>query len=317
VKIIDIHTHVGDLIYGQPLDEAYEEPVWTPAALMEWSGFRANQPPLGFRTLSRYLEIIHIHHRNNLATERNLRRFAALAGVTHAVLQPIEPFRSTEDNLALCYRDAEGRGTACRAPTGGDGNALQIYTFASVNPRDPERIEKLHRYMAGGCLGLKLHPIIQNLPLTDPAWFELVEAFQRHRKPVLIHSGKATYYIAHFQRTEYGDARTYEKLIAAFPEQPFILAHHNLGEPGVVWSLAKKYANVYADLSFQPAAVIRRAFSEMGEDRVLYASDFPFTLPYYAVKVGMQATKGNDKLREKFFGKNAEALIGKLPEASP
>ncbi|OGP59734.1 MAG: hypothetical protein A2V67_03005 [Deltaproteobacteria bacterium RBG_13_61_14] len=307
MKIIDIHTHVGDLIYGQPLDEAYEEPVWTPAALMEWSGFRANQPPLGFRTLSRYLEIIHIHHRNNLGTEKNLRRFAALAGVTHAVLQPIEPFRSTEDNLALC-RESQAAGSQSRP---------RLFTFASVNPRDPERLQKLERYLAQGCLGLKLHPIVQNLPLTDPAWFELVEAFRPYRQPVLIHSGKATYYIAHFQRTEYGDARTYEKLIAAFPEQPFILAHHNLGEPGVVWSLAKKYANVYADLSFQPASVIRRAFSEMGEDRVLYASDFPFTLPYYAVKVGMQATKGNDKLREKFFGQNAEALIGKLPEVSP
>ena len=318
MKMIDIHTHVGDLIYGQPLDEAYEEPVWTPVAFMEWNGFRTNQPPPGLRTLSRYLEIIHIHHRNNLATEKNLRRFAARAGVTHAVLQPIEPLRRTEDNLVLCAAASErAKGKASPAPAGTDGGAIQIFTFASVDPRDPDRLRKLERYMAAGCLGLKLHPIVQNLPLTDPAWFEMVEALSPYRKPVLIHSGQATYYIPHFRRTAYGDARTFTKLIAAFPEQPFILAHHNLGEPEVVWALAKQYANVYADSSFQPAAVIRRAFSEMGEDRVLYASDFPFTLPYYAVKVGMQATKGNDKRREKFFCHNAESLIGRLPEAIP
>ena len=90
----------------------------------------------------RYFEIVHIHHRNNLATEKNLRRFCGEAGITHAVLQPIEPMRKTEDNLALC---AAGK-------TGG-GN-LQLWTFASVDPRDPERLNKLKSYMERGCLGL-------------------------------------------------------------------------------------------------------------------------------------------------------------------
>jgi len=306
MKIIDVHTHVGDLIHGQPLDEAYDRPVWTPAAFMEWSGFRTNQPPSGLRTLSRYLEIIHIHHRNNLGTEKNLRRYAGQAGVTHAVLQPIEPIRLTQDNLALCRESASSK-----------TNGVQLFTFASVHPRDPDRLAKLARFMAAGCLGLKFHPIIQNLPLTDPAWFELVEAFRPYGRPILIHSGKATYFIPHFKRTEYGDGRTYEKLIAAFPEQAFILAHGNMGEPEVVFALAKKYPNVHADMSFQPARTIRRAFREMGEARVLYASDFPFSLPRFAVRVGLQATAGGSALREKFFAKNAEALIGVLPEVSP
>lgn len=307
MPMIDIHTHVGDLIYGWPLDEADEQPVWTPATLLEWTRFRANRPPRGFRTVARYLEVIHIHHRNNLATAANLRRFASRAGVTHAVLQPIEPRRLTEDNLALCRAEP---------PAEAPRPEIRLYTFASVHPRDPERFSKLERYMAQGCLGLKLHPILQNLPLTDPAWFELVEAFQPYRKPILVHSGRATYYIPYFRRTEYGDGRTYEKLLSAFPGQTFILAHHNLAEPAVVWALAKKYANVFADASFQPAAVIRRAFREMGEDRVLYASDFPFTLPQYAVEVGRRATAGNPRLQEKFFFRNAAALLGLRLEVS-
>jgi len=302
MKIIDLHTHVGDLIYGQPLDEPYDRPVWSPGAIFEMTGFRTSKPPLGFRTVTRYLEIIHNHHRNNLGTEPNLQRFAGEAGVTHAVLHPIEPVRSTEDNLAVC-----------RTPSGG----VRLFTFASIAPRDPERIAKLARYMDQGCLGLKLHPIVQNLPLTDPAWFEIVEAFSRYRKPILVHSGVSTYYVPYFKRHQYGDARTYEKLIAAFPAQIFILAHSNMAEPEVVYALAKKYANVYCDASFQAAAKIRRAFAEMGEDRVLYASDFPFSLPRFAVKVGMQATASNAALREKFFCKNAEALLGPLPEVNP
>jgi hypothetical protein len=248
------------------------------------------------------MEIIHAHHRNNMATLSNLRKFSTEAGVTHSVVLPIEPLRRTEDNLAECRKANEQSGTGHK-----------IFSFASVAPRDPERLAKLHRYMSHGCLGLKIHPIIQNLPLTDPAWFEITEEFARYQKPILIHSGVSYYYIPYFKRSDYGEVSNYEKLVAAFPSQVFIMGHCNLTAPERVFALARKYPNVYADMSFQSAKNIRRAFSQMGEDRVLYASDFPFSLPRYAVKVGMQAARESSSLREKFFFKNAEALLGKLP----
>lgn len=303
MKIIDIHTHVGDLLYGEPLTEAYAEPVFSFGAVAEWTGFKLAKPPYGFRTISRYLEVFHAHQRNNLATYENLRKFSRKAGITHSVILPLEPARPTEDNLQLCREVA-----ANHQPGEHD-----IATFASVSPRDPDRIARLKRYMAAGCLGLKIHPIIQDLPLTDPAWFELVEELAPFHKPALIHSGKSSYFIPDFQRAQYGDAATFEKLIAAFPGQVFILAHMNLYEPAVVWALARKYPNVYCDASFQSAQIIRRAFSEMGADRVLFASDFPFSLPFYAARTGMTATSGNQNLREKFFFKNAESLIGPWP----
>lgn len=302
MKIIDLHTHIGDLIYGEPLEEAYNYAYWTFGTVAEWTGFRLSKPVIGFRTLARYLEIIHAHQRNNMGTLENLRRFSLEAGITHSILLPIEPIRKTEANLEVC-READRQSHAL---------GHKIFTFASVDPRDPERIGKLNRYMAAGCLGLKIHPIVQNLPLTDPAWFEITEAFARYQKPILIHSGVSYYYIPRLKRSEYGDAANYEKLITAFPSQVFILGHCNLVQPEKVWSLARAYPNVYADLSFQSAKNIRKSFEQMGEDRVLFASDFPFSLPKYAVRVGRQATEGNASLRDKFFFGNAETLLGKL-----
>jgi len=303
MKIIDIHTHLGDLLWGEPLDEAYDYAYWTFGTLGEWSGFRLSTPAPGFRTFARYMEIIHAHHRNNMATLSNLRKFSAEAGVSHSVVLPIEPMRRTGANLAECRKANQ------------DSSGHKIFSFASVAPRDPERIAKLHRYMSEGCLGLKIHPIIQNLPLTDPAWFEITEEFARYRKPILVHSGVSYYYIPYFKRSEYGEVSNYEKLAAAFPNQVFIMGHCNLTSPERVFSLARKYPNVYADMSFQSAKNIRRGFNAMGEDRLLYASDFPFSLPRYAVKVGMQATRQSNSLREKFFFKNAETLVGELPQA--
>jgi uncharacterized protein len=300
MKIIDIHTHVGDLINGWPLDDAYTKPVFSPGFIAEWTGYRTSKPPFGMHTITRYLEVIHNQQRNNLGTVHNLEHYVNEAGVTHSIILPIEPFVRTDDNIALC-------GT--RADSG--RNQPRVYTFASVDPHDPDRIAKLHRYMQAGCLGLKLHPIVQNLPMTDPAWFGIVEEYRRYKKPVIMHAGVSQYYIPNFRRHKYGEVITYEKLVAAFPDVAFIFAHMGMLEFELVWEFAKKYENVYVDTSFQRADNIRTAFKHMGKDRVLYASDFPFSLPKYAVRVGMAATKDRD-LREKFFYKNAEALIGEL-----
>jgi uncharacterized protein len=301
MKIIDIHTHVGDLINGWPLDEAYNKPALSPGIIAEWTGYRTSKPPFGMRTITRYIEVIHNQQRNNLGTERNLDFYASQTGVTHSFVLPIEPFVKTDDIIGMC---------GSRKDSGRD--LPRLFPFASVDPRDPLRIEKLHRFMESGCLGLKIHPIIQNLPLTDPLWFEIIEEYRRYKKPVIMHSGVSQYYIPNFRRAQYGDVSTYEKLIDAFPDVPFIFGHMGMLQFELVWEFARRYENVYADASFQCAKNIRGAFNSMGQDRVLYASDFPYSLPRYAVRVGMAATKGSASQREKFFFKNTQVLVGEL-----
>jgi hypothetical protein len=301
MKIIDIHTHVGDLINGWPLDDAYTKPVWSPGFIAEWTGYRTSKPPFGMRTITRYLEIIHNQHRNNLGTQYNLLRYAREAQVTHCAILPIEPFVKTSEILMLCRAHEE---STCGLP--------RLLPFASVDPHDPDRTENLHRYMQAGCLGLKIHPIVQNTPMTDPVWFETVEEYRRYGKPVIMHTGVSQYYIPKFKRHQYGEVSTYEKLVEAFPDVPFIFGHMGMLQFELVWEFARKYGNVFVDASFQCARNIREAFRRMGHERVLYASDFPFSLPKYAVRVGMAATKGGSSLREKFFFKNAHALVGEL-----
>ena len=185
----------------------------------------------------------------------------------------------------------------------------------AFDPRDPGRMVNLRNHMQAGCLGLKLHPIVQNMPMTDPVWFEIIEEYRQYSKPVIMHAGVSQYYIPTFRREQYGVVGTYEKIVKAFPNVPFIFAHMGMLEFELVWEFARKYENVYVDASFQRAKNILNAFKHMGQDRVLYASDFPFSLPRYAVRVGMAATKDSSSLREKFFSLNAEALIGGLPDA--
>ena len=176
-KIIDIHTHVGDILFGPELSDPYDRVPLTPGWIAEITGYRTSSPPPGFRALSRYLEVIHNQERNNMATLENLERHSIPYGITTSVLQPIEPFRQTSANLELIEQRDRGQG-----PRGGTAPSekLTIKTFASVHPLDPDKEKKLAAFHRAGCLGIKLHPIIQNLAPEDPAWFETLELWRAY-----------------------------------------------------------------------------------------------------------------------------------------
>src|SRR3972149_6843693 len=101
MKIIDVHTHVGDVLFGAGIPYPYEDVPRTPGWIAEVTGYRTSAPPPGFRALARYLEVIHNQERNNMATLKNLLKHSLPFGVSLSVLQPIEPKRMTSDNLDL------------------------------------------------------------------------------------------------------------------------------------------------------------------------------------------------------------------------
>jgi hypothetical protein len=301
MKIIDLHVHVGDVLFGWPQDEPYDRVPWSPGWITEITGYRTSSPPPGFRALARYLEVIHNQQRNHMATLPNLVQHASVYGAATIVLQPIAPYRTTQENLeTIAEFNASPR----------PGPSLTLKTFASVHPLDPDKEASLSAARLGGALGLKLHPIIQNLAPEHPAWTEVLELWKPTGKPVLIHSGVSAYYLPRSRRDEYGDATRYEPWVRAFPEIPFIMAHLNMLHPETVYELARKYDNVFADLSFQSAKRIRQAKPRLGVHRLLYASDFPFSLPRYALKAGLAATADDPEFRERFFHANAAKLLG-------
>jgi predicted TIM-barrel fold metal-dependent hydrolase len=333
MKIIDVHTHVGDVLFGEGLPYPYERVPRTPGWITEVTGYRTSSPPPGFRAIARYLEVIHNQERNNMATLTNLLKHSLPYGVSLSVLQPIEPARMTGDNLEVIaeYKSSwrmmlsesysigtiESEDGACTAAAELFENSeppLEVRTFASVHPRDPDKEARLKSYDTAGCLGLKLHPIIQNVAPEDASWLDVFEIWKKTGKPVLLHSGVSGYYMPRSPRDGYGEAARYEPWFRSFPEIAFILAHMNMIRCEVVWDLGARYDNVFTDCSFHSAARIREAAKRMGTERLLYASDFPFSLPKYAVKAGMAATAADPEFRRRFFRDNAAALLGLAKE---
>ena len=74
----------------------------------------------------------------------------------------------------------------------------------------------------------------------------------------------------------------------------------------------EKFKNVYVDTTLQPVEGVQDAIKRLGADRVLYASDYPFSVQDVHIRIINKVAEDDAQLKEKLFHKNAERLIGKV-----
>jgi len=292
MKIIDMHSHIDDIIYGGEIVEPYSKRAWTPGNLFEVSEYRIAglAGPLGI--ISHHLEAIYISHHIQFGKVQNLLQCMDLYGVSKTVLLPISPMTEGLEYL--------------KKARGND----RLVVFASVSPYDPDKEKKLKAQMDQGCLGLKLHPVLQNASPEHPGYFEILEIFRKYKMPVLFHCGIVAYYIAYQPiRYSYGDPLKFEKLIQAFPDIPIIMGHMGMKQGEAVIELAGKYDNLYADCSNQRLSRLKKAVPVFGKDRLMFGSDWPTSRQLIPIRIGLKLTEGDSEFREKFFFKNAESLL--------
>lgn len=228
--------------------------------------------------------------RLSMGCKENLLRYMNRNGIDKSVVLPIAPFSTSEEYLRECAGEP------------------RLIPFASVHPSGNWE-KDLHKAMEGGCRGLKIHPILQRIAPEDPFYFHLMEAFAPYGKPVLAHTGEFDYYVVRDGYASYGDVRRLEKLIASFPQVPFILGHMGLYHPERAIELARRYPNVYLEISFQPLPVVKKALRAAGKDRVMFGSDWPESDSRYALRIARRAAGGDRELEEKLTGGNILALL--------
>ena len=157
----------------------------------------------------------------------------------------------------------------------------KLIGFLSVDPSQPgweEELEFGHQELK--LRGIKLLSMYAGFrpdePRLDPLW----QYAQRHRLPVLLHTG--TTFIAQAP-LECTLPRHLDIVAARFPEVRIIMAH--LGHPyeGECVVTARKHAHLYADISalhYRPFQFYHSLMlvQEYGIwDKVLFGTDYPFT----------------------------------------
>jgi uncharacterized protein len=160
---------------------------------------------------------------------------------------------------------------------------------------------------------LKLHPIIQRMPLTDVRTFEAVEAFAVHGLPVLFHCGISSYYPSDLQKSRedatLGQIFYGRRLAEAFPGVTFIAGHAGLFKYRDVIELLAPCPNVMVDTSVQSPAHVKDLIRAFGPDRVLYGSDWPYGNRLPAIRIIKKACRGDASLERRIFYENAASLL--------
>jgi predicted TIM-barrel fold metal-dependent hydrolase len=183
-----------------------------------------------------------------------------------------------------------------------------ILCFGSVHPDAPDAIEELERIKSLGLYGVKLHPDYQNFLADDKKMYSIYEAISELGLPVTFHTGRDPL----SPDLVHASPSAIAKIAEDFPRMKIIAAH--LG--GMMMSseveelLAGK--NIYFDTAMCsmlcPLEQFERIVDKHGADRILFASDCPWSRSCDGVKY-IERTKISSQNKDLIYYKNAVDLL--------
>jgi predicted TIM-barrel fold metal-dependent hydrolase len=186
----------------------------------------------------------------------------------------------------------------------------RLVPFGTVHPELSVE-ENMKHLRDNGIVGVKLHPLFQNLSLGDPAVQEILAALAEEGMPVITHVGAGEDEAAN----ERGAPALLRRLADALPNLRLIACHfggyHRLdeAEEHVVDSsvhLETSWPPTVADLEPERVvAIVRRH----GADRVIFGSDWPMADPAAEIRAirGLGLTPDEEA---GILGDNLARLLG-------
>jgi predicted TIM-barrel fold metal-dependent hydrolase len=218
--------------------------------------------------------------------------------VTHSVILPVDFGLPFGDNLTDRFMQAIEE----------SGEQDRLIPGASVHPSDSEAPEKLARYAAAGARMVKLHPAMGRFFPDDEAMFPIYRACDELGLPVIFHGGRAG--IEPEAMHQYTLMRHYEGAFRAFPNVQFVLGHAGARDAEDAITLAARHPNLWFDSHGQGVTMLARMLDEIGPDRLLFGTDWPFYHLASALAKVLIVTEDRPADRVAVLYGNAARLLG-------
>ena len=301
--IIDIHSHLGDILYPNGGESIFRQGVADYSAvdaitLAEAELYRNVEQLQNETEPDDLMDLLGeaSQARSRTATLENFDLSLEGTDIVKTACMPIPPYVTFEDLRMANEKDA------------------RVIPFTGIDFTCENDIDSgLADDVSKGAKGLKLHPIIQKMPLHSKRVYEAVEAFSPHGLPVLCHCGSSSYYVGEEkvsrQTIDFGDISHARELVSRFPKVPFILGHAGLLEVDAVMELLGGFKNVWVDISFQTPEKIRELIHTFGPEKILFASDWPWGSRTTPIKTVTEACRGDIRLEGLIFYENAAHLL--------
>ena len=173
----------------------------------------------------------------------------------------------------------------------------ELLTFARVVPGpDGSALQEFQYCLEQGVCGLKLKALDGFAP--EDAFPLLDQVKDRADFPVLVHA-------SHQERSRPQD---WEPLIRTYPQLTFILAHGGKDCYRQCAELLAKYENAYADTSTLSYNRTKVLYRKVGADKILFASDFPYSHPAIELKKFEVLISDQTDLSKILYGNAARLL---------
>lgn len=191
--------------------------------------------------------------------------------------------------------------------------------FGSVDPwKGPSAVLEVNRCVDMGLRGMKFQQATQAFCPTNPRFFPIYEACNRHNLPIIFHGGTTAISAGtpggRGLLLEYCKPIPYiDEIAARFPELRIIIAH-----PAWPWhddqlAVMRHKGNVYMDLSgwapkYFPESIVHNA-NTLVQDKVFFGSDFPVISPQRWLEE-FAALPIKETVRPKILLHNAAKFLG-------
>ncbi|HEY5562366.1 MAG TPA: amidohydrolase family protein [Clostridiaceae bacterium] len=231
-----------------------------------------------------------------------------LGGIDRTIMANFAPPKIIDDNNMWTLGAAKAS----------DGKLVPLVSF---HPEMGGAIqEHLDRYIALGAKGIKLHPMAQGFDVRDTRLDELYSKCSEYSFAILIHCGR----VSNARLNEYSDIECILPIIDKYPKLTIVLAHMADGSVERVLEISKKYNNVYFDTSIvitgyseiirvnEPSWLVDNevvaVINEIGADKVIFGSDFPWGSPIPDLKRVMKL-KLTDEQKRLIFSENTKRIF--------
>jgi predicted TIM-barrel fold metal-dependent hydrolase len=218
-------------------------------------------------------------------------------GVETAVLLAIAPGFPFRDELSQLWLDA----------VAASGESRRLVVYGSVHPRSGAAGEQLRALHRAGIRGVKLHPTMQRFHPDDPEAMALYEVCRELAIPVFFHAGRAGIEPGFMQ--DYATLDHYVAPAEEFPDVDFVFGHAGARDVADALPVARDHPNVWMDVQGQGVTDLRRLLSELGPERLVFGTDWP----WYPIAVSLAklliATDGDSHARDLVFSGNARRLL--------
>jgi predicted TIM-barrel fold metal-dependent hydrolase len=192
----------------------------------------------------------------------------------------------------------------------------ELIPFVAADPGalDPrEGVAHLRDVVRKGARGIKLHPVLQQFDVSDERMFPIYEACVDLDIPILAHSGPSR------NGPQFAEPRAFARMLRAFPRLRVVLAHLGGGAWRQTAEIARAFSNAYFDCCEILAWIgasnapderqFGRLIQEVGTDRVLLGSDFPwYDLDYSVERIRSLPLLSREE-KDAILGGNAMRLL--------